>query len=189
MPIPAFIVEGRAEQKIVQRLCPAAKVMILECNGDHVELSAIAKKVAALARLCGNRHYPIIVQFDREKRNLTTGEIEQQLANHLEVIGLDIGQFRFGVADRDMESWILYAVDEEGNFDADCSGSTIDQYEGFAGEYTLRKRLLSKGLEYHKTTSGVDLFTRLSASSLSQKSISFRNFATSVHVACYWLEQ
>lgn len=188
MPIPAFIVEGRAEQKIVQKLCPEAKVMILECNGDHVELGAIAKKIAALARICGNRHYPIIVQFDREKRALSSAEIQTQLLADMEKVGLDVDQFRIGVADRDMESWILYAVDENGVVEPDCASSTSNQYEGFSGEVTLRQRLQKQGLNYHKTTSGVEIFTKISAVSLAERSDSFRSFIEGLEIACYWLE-
>lgn len=184
--MPAFIVEGRAEQKIVQRLCPSAKVMILECNGDHVELGAIAKKIHSLTQTCGNRHHPIVVQLDRERRATSAQEIEALLLLELASLGLDVRQFRIGITDRDLESWILYGTDEDGMFLRDCRASVPNEYEGSAGAYVLGTRLARRGGSYHKTTVGVDMFCRLSAVALAAKSESFRRFLAQLDVDCYW---
>jgi hypothetical protein len=184
---PVFIVEGRAEQKIVQILCPGAKVMILECNGDHVALSAIAKKVVALTKACGNRHHPVVVQFDREKRQNTAEQIESELLSELENLGQDRSQFRVGISDRDLETWILYAVDPLGDVSPECEYSNIDEHEGKNGEYYLRNALSEFGESYHKTTSGVAMFSKIRASKLAEKSSSFRRFFSTLDLDCYWL--
>ena len=51
MSKPAFFVEGKTEQRIVQTLCPGCPVRIINCNGDGVSLEAISKRVGTLARL------------------------------------------------------------------------------------------------------------------------------------------
>lgn len=184
----AFIVEGRAEQKIIQRLCPGAKVMILECNGDHVQVGAIAKKLASLVRTCGNRHHPIIVQIDREERNASAEHFAEGILSGIEEHGVDIEQIRIGVSDRDLESWILYATNEDGHFSRDCAHSANDQHEGSSGAYVLGKRLAAAGRVYHKTTVGVDMFCRMSANGLAAKSTSFRRFFDQLDLDCYWLK-
>ena len=161
--------------------------MILECNGGHVELSAIAKKIASLTRTCGNRHFPIIVQFDREKRQKTVQEIRVSLISELSELNMDQEQFRFGISDRDMECWILYATDEHGNLDFGCNLSIEDEHEGKSGEYILRQRLQNKGKIYHKTTSGVELFTKISPAALAAKSSSFREFFEVFDFDCHWM--
>jgi len=185
--VVAFIVEGRAEQKIIQRLCPGAKVMILECNGDHVQVAAIAKKIASLIRTCGNRHHPIVVQLDREERDLSAAAFSTEIRQALGQLGTNLDQLRIGISDRDLESWILYATNEQGQFARACKHAGPDQYEGSSGEYLLAKRLTSAGRGYHKTTIGVDMFCRMSATSLAEKSSSFRAFFEQLDLDCYWL--
>lgn len=183
----AFIVEGRAEQKIIQRICPGAKVMILECNGDHVQVSAIAKKIASLVRTCGNRHHPIVIQLDREERSESAEQFASCIVEGLVEHAIDTNQLRIGVSDRDLESWILYATDEHGKYARDCQHSNADQHEGSSGAHVLTKRLAVAGRGYHKTTVGVDMFCRISANALASKSASFRRFFEQLDLDCYWL--
>jgi hypothetical protein len=40
---PAFLVEGKMEQLIVQSLCQGAPVRLINCNGDNVALGSVCK--------------------------------------------------------------------------------------------------------------------------------------------------
>jgi hypothetical protein len=185
--IPAFIVEGRAEQKILQKICPGAKVIILECNGDSVNMTAIAKKISSLYRLFGNRFYPVNVIFDREKRNGSYIEIQSELKGIMADMNMDCDQFRIGVADRTLETWLLYAVSDRGGFNASCSSARRNEFEGALAEGELARRLKLRGINYHKTTIGVDLFSRIHPKALAAKSDSFRDYVDKIDFGCRWL--
>ena len=106
MKRPAFLVEGDLEQLFIQLVCPGQPVRKINCNGDKVLLTEIAKRVGTLARLLHKRHDPIIVVLDREKREQSSIEMENELLGHLknEDIHSDV---IIGVPDREIENWIL----------------------------------------------------------------------------------
>jgi hypothetical protein len=185
----AFIVEGRSEQKIVQKICPDSKALLLDCNGSHVKTSAIAKKIGTLYRIMNNRYFPIIVVFDREKRDASCEEIIEQLEQDLEKLDLDKNQFRIGVADRKLESWMLYGIDRDGNINTACTTSKNSEFEGTTASGEIRIRLKKNDLKYHKTTLGVEIFASLEANKLRLLSPSFNSFAEKIEPHCKWINK
>lgn len=184
---PAYIVEGKTEQKIIQRVCPGARVVLLECNGTHVKMQAVAKRVVSLFRLFGNRHYPVSVIFDREKRLESCSELEAELRDQLSALSIDSKQFRIAIADRKLETWLLYTVSPSGNFSVNCNHSQKNEFEGASGDYELYLRLKKRGIDYHKTTTGVDLFSRLNPRFLAEKSASFAAYIKQIDFPCEWV--
>jgi hypothetical protein len=189
MVSPAFIVEGQTEQRFLQKVCPTAKVIILGCNGKKVSCSAIANRIAAYFRILNNRYYPVVVLFDRETRAESCSVLMSDLEEELKARGLDEAQFRIGIVDRKIETWMLYSVDEHGGPDPTCQHSDDDEFEGATGEGELMRRLRKVDVEYHKTTVGVDLLHSLDAAALAKKSTSFRDFRSKLSFPCDWLRQ
>ncbi|WP_349362575.1 MAG: hypothetical protein ABL307_09400 [Roseitalea porphyridii] len=172
--VAAFLVEGRCEQRIIQRLCPGVKVALLETNGNSVSLEAIATRIAAFFRLLNNKYYPLCVVFDRESRGETVPEIQGAVLEILERDGIPIDQIRVGVADRKFETWLIYLIDSNGNLRPNCDACSVDEFEGAAGVGELERRLRQSGKRYHKTTIGVDLFCSADLNRLAVVSSSFR---------------
>lgn len=184
MPEPAFLVEGRMEQQIIQRLCPDKAVRLINCNGRDVTMSAIAKVLDARLRRLKNFH-PIIIILDRERRPQTCDELLGELTNLLDAKGYQ-GAYVLGMADRTIENWILSDwefVSSEFEFlmheglEQDCHGKT-----------EIRK-LLPNGTLYHETTLGVDLFLKCRAAKLFDRSTSFRSLVTQLDFQCHWLRE
>jgi len=186
---PAFIVEGKAEQKIIQKICPGTRVVILECNGTHVKMSAVAKRVASLFRIFGNRHSPVNLIFDREKRDEECDVIEHTLIEEIQALDIDPKQFRFGIADRKLETWILYSVDKNGKFNPNCSSSQKNEFEGSSSSYELSARLKRAGIDYHKTTVAVEMFSKIDPRRLAEKSDSFKRYIDKIDFTCSWLKK
>ena len=74
MPDPAFLIEGHMEKKILQSVCPGVPIRRIECNGEDVAMSVMAKFIETHIRLLNNRYYPIVIIFDREGRESTCGD-------------------------------------------------------------------------------------------------------------------
>lgn len=183
MPEPAFLVEGRMEQSIVQRLCPGKPVRLIGCNGDHVALDVIARFADAQIRLLKNS-YPIVIVLDREMREESCDVIQQKLTELLNAKGHQ-GQFIVGVADRMTENWIL------ASWVAICAESAVHRpydgpSEGVDGKALIRT-LLPAGESYHETTIGVDLFLRCDVQTMYRESPSFRSFLDMISIKCWWL--
>jgi hypothetical protein len=189
MSKPAFLVEGKMEQLLVQRLCPGTPVQIINCNGDNVSLHAIGKKIASLARLLDKRgHRPIVIVFDREKRSETTKTIKQQLVTLLQKDGVTAPVI-LGVPDRMIENWILADLDNFCRLAGVNNTSLSRDFEGTCGEAKLKK-LLPKGFTYVKTIHGVEWFQTSDPDSISKNSLSFREFAEALTaVKCRWLSE
>lgn len=186
MSQPAFIVDGQQEQKIVQHLCPGAPVRVLSCNGDYVELQAAAKRIASLIRLMGNKYYPYVIIFDREKRKASAETIRERLKElimaeeiHDEII--------IGIPDRMIENWIL----------ADWENITLQEkikntgvtvtFEGLSGKAKMKK-LLPRNSIYHETVQGVSWFLKANVKVIYKNSHSFCLFANALKkLSCDWL--
>ena len=184
---PAFLVEGDLEQKFIQSVCPGSPVQKINCNGDRVEISAIAKRVGTLGRLLQKRFRPLIVVFDREKRNLSCDEIELELRECLKSEDLNV-ETLIGIPDREIENWILAdfetfihcsGCDEELNFEA---------FEGTSGKSKI-KSMLPSGKAYVETVEGVAWLKQCRAKKLAERSPSFAKLATILQpLQCWWLD-
>jgi hypothetical protein len=178
---PAFIVDGFTELKIIQRLCPGKPVSRTDLNGKDVTLKAIAKRIASLIKLFGDRHYPIVILIDKEQRDIAFNEMAKQIGDELRnEHKLTNQDLRIGVADRMIENWI------------------IADWETFAGEMESPKNMEGtngtaeikriKG-SYGKTTDGVKLFLQARQEKIYENSPSYKHFINQlVDIDCHHLK-
>jgi len=167
MPNPAFIVDGHTEQCFISQICPGKPIQRTNLNGKNVTVSAIAKKVASMIRLFGNRHYPIIVLIDKEDRINTIDNICDELHKLLleeGIVNLDI---RIGVADRMIENWIVADYKLIGNIQ-----DKPEETDGLRGSAVIKKNLGS----YNKVIDGVKLLLSINKTVVYQNSNSFKCF-------------
>ncbi len=183
MPEAAFIVEGVQEQNIVRRLCPNSKAVLLQLNGDAVQIKQIAKKIESFFRIFNNKYYPIFVIFDRENRKETHEEIVRILIDHLTDLKVPLDQFVIGVADRKIESWIAPFIDLDGSILSEAKQS----YDEINCLGVLTERLKESGNHYHKSTTGCHLFCNINPVSLAKISPSFKHFYDQAKLHCSWL--
>jgi len=182
----AFIVDGQQEQKILQKICPGSPIRRLNCNGEHVELVAAAKRAASLIRLIGNAFYPIVMVFDREKRPDSSEKIEKELLRLILQEGITT-EVIIGVPDRMIENWTLADWDTVSTH-GQLKGKRPDTIEGKNGKSIICK-LLPKSRYYHETIEGVDWFLRAKAEILYETSRSFERFADALaSINCAWLK-
>ncbi|WP_421726423.1 hypothetical protein [Bauldia sp.] len=184
MPDPAFLVEGHMEQLALKRLGCKVPIQRIEANGDSVEMSAMAVRVAALWKILGNKYYPVYVIFDRENRVETAEQLELELIRVLvDIHGCPEEQFVVCCCDRMIENWILADSELcESEF-----GGCEEVCEGVHGKKKLKNLLGRKGM-YSETTVGVKLLTQANSATLVSRSPSFRRFAMRSHFRCSWLE-
>lgn len=186
MPEPAFLVEGRMEQTIIQKLCPGKPVRLIGCNGDTAPLSVVARFADAQLRLLKNS-YPVVIILDREKREQSCEQVRLELTQFLNNKG-HAGQFIVGVADHMTENWILASWSVICASRADhkpYEGAT----EGVDGKKVLRT-LLPPGGIYHETTVGVDLFLNCDVQVVYERSPSFRKLVEdTLTIDCWWLNK
>lgn len=184
MPNPAFIVEGDMEQRILGRICRGQPIRRIGCNGDDVPIERVCEFIGAQIKTLNNRHYPIFVLFDREKRSETVEEISSQVALELEKLGYGEIDVRVFVADREFEDW--YLLDRE----TICHEFDIPDLVGpLKGKGGLA-RLISPYIKYHETTVGVDLFFLVSHKTIADNcSVYKRLIENAVEVECrYFLD-
>ena len=190
---PAFIVEGHQERRIIERLCynyngPIPTVT----NGDEDELlEIIANEIVEHIISFDNRHYPIFVILDREKKSKSSDEIISEISKIITDKGIS-DKIIFGVPDRDLESWILPFINDEGAF-------TKEAISGFEGE-ECKKQLkckVNKGRKnnnhnfgrYRETGSGVEIFVKhVKPDELVKVSKSFKKFYDQAKEDCPWLK-
>ncbi len=180
MSNPAFIVDGFSEKLVIGQICPGKPVRRTDLNGKSVSIQAIANKVGSLVRLYNNRYYPIIVIIDRENRIESSPEIAENLKRELDNQGLGNIDIRINVADRMFENWIV----------ADWESLPTKLEKPEITESVNGCSILKKALDsYHKTTDGVELFTKANPSNIYQNSESFRTFIDSLNdVNCNYKE-
>lgn len=186
MSSPAFIVDGHQEQKIVHHVCPSAPVRRLNCNGDNVAISAAAKRAASLIRLFGNRHWPIVIIFDREGREETWQQVREEFLKCLLCEGVR-DQCILGVPDRMIENWLL--ADWNNSVQRlSLAGGRPQEIEGTHGKSLVRSRL-PKGRFYNECTEGFDWFLSASPIVMYKGSSSFRGLADALlMLQCHWLD-
>lgn len=179
MPSPAFLVEGQMEQKIIARLCPGQPVRRIGANGDHVAIAAICDRVETLIRLFGNKHYPIIVIFDREKREADCDHISNTVVSTLHHRGLNDHDIRVFIADREFEDWILKDPDSI------CQHFDIPKPTNIGKGKSGLAKLIEPACQYHETTIGVELFSIVSKAIIrDQCHIFARLHETATEIGC-----
>jgi hypothetical protein len=185
---PAFLVEGKMEQLIVQALCQGAPVRLINCNGDNVTLEAIARRAGTLCRLLQKKYRPLIIIFDREGRTEPAVALKASFTSLLVQEGIT-SKVIVGIPDRMIENWIL------ADFDVFCTCAGIPvttsgkSFEGLPGEKAL-KGLLPKRSDYVKTIHGVKWFLKCNPETMKKASTSFQQFCEALSsVTCKWLDQ
>lgn len=176
---PAFIVDGHTEQRFISCICPGQPVRRTNLNGNSVTIEAIAKKIASLIRLLGNRYYPIIVIVDKEDRTQTFEELINELRERIFEHGLNDQDIRIGFADRMIENWIVADFEKIGRME-----DKPPQTDGLNGASLIKKH---KG-SYDKVIDGVALLLTVNRSVVYQESPSYRHFIDRLHgVECDYL--
>ena len=185
MPEPAFLVEGLMEQRIIQQLCPGKPARLIGANGKDVPISVIARFISKQvnAGLYG-RYFPIIIIFDREGRLEKPDNIIKSLKSEIKKIGLDVQQFRFGVADRMIENWIL--ADRSRAFQGYDVKISNAEFEGSNGSSQIKKILKNQDI-YHKPTLGAEMFLRCRPEVMKNNSPSFSSFIDNCDFDCWWV--
>jgi hypothetical protein len=188
MTRPAYLVEGDLEQKFIQNTCPGCKVQKINCNGDDVSLEAIAKRVGSLGRLVHERHSPLVVIFDRERREETSEQIEAKFREILAHEQLQVPVI-VGIPDRDTENWILSDYEtfaSSAKLKADAEEAC---YEGKNGKSVI-KRAIGPERSYVETIDGVAWLKAARPSVMRQNSASFCRFVEALSaLPCWWLDQ
>jgi hypothetical protein len=182
---PAFIVDGQQEQKIIQFICPGTAVRRLNCNGDAVELTAAAKRIASLIRLMRTRYHPFIVIFDREGRAESSQSIADMLLSLIRIEGVR-DDIVIGVPDRMIENWLLA---DYHNLCERLGQGTLQHhpFEGTDGKAEILN-LLPGDKHYHETTEGVEWFIAANSFRICKNSASFREFLGALpQLCCRWL--
>lgn len=188
MPEPAFLVEGNMEQEIVQQICPDMPVRLIGCNSDQASIQKISERILSHIRLLGNRHYPIVIIFDREKRQESSEEIVRNLSKILDAEGC-AGQYVIGIPDRTIEAWLMADIDTIINhYSIEKCDFEFEDDEGYS-KGTLKK-LIGGGNQYHPIVDGVDIFTSSDVDKIYQKSSSFKSFIDKLNekltINCRW---
>lgn len=181
---PAFLVDGFTEKLILARICPGSVVNRIDCNGNSVSIGVMTKRIASLIRLMNNRYYPIIILIDREERDLTIYQIQEQIRIELENLGIK-DDIRIGICDRMIENWMLADWDSFINI---CKNETIQRpevIEGVKGKGLIKKVYPT----YQETTDGVNLFLQSSPVTMYNNSASFKMFLDQItDIECEWLQ-
>ena len=180
MPNPAFIVDGHTEQCLIGAICPGQPIQRTNLNGNCVSIQAIAKKVASMIKLLGNRHYPIIILVDREGREQSCNELATELNDEILALGVNNQDIRIGFADRMIENWIVadfQLIDDVNNKPA--------QTDGINGASLIKKH---KG-SYKKIIDGVKLLLSIDKAKVYCESPSYKNFIDNLNgLECDYLE-
>jgi hypothetical protein len=167
MSKPAFIVDGHTEQCFISQVCPGRPIQRTNLNGKNVTVTAIAKKIASMIRLFGNRHYPIIVLIDKEDREADGDTLCNELHNHLKNEGIINQDIRIGIADRMIENWIIADYQLIGNVQ-----DKPEKTDGLRGSVVIKRALGS----YNKVIEGVKLLSQINKTIVYQNSPSFKIF-------------
>jgi Domain of unknown function (DUF4276) len=165
---PAFIVDGFTEKSIVQKLCSNQPIRRTDLNGKGTTISAIAKKIASLIRLLGNKYYPIIILVDKENRNIDFEQMAIQLKESLIAEGITDQDLRIGIADRMIENWMI----ADWKSLAGPKLKEPSQTDGINGAGLIKKVKKT----YAKVVDGTEFFINADPKMLYEKSASYRHF-------------
>lgn len=188
MSKPAYFVEGVLEQRFIQSICSGAPVRLISCNGNSVNINAIAERVGTLARLLHKRYSPLVVIMDRESRLESAQELCEALQQSLLHERID-APVVVGVPDRNIECWILADFErfaESANIE---TALERENYEGCNGKAAI-KRLLPRGKKYVETIDGVAWLKAARPAEMALQSPSFLGFLKKIqHFRCWWVAQ
>jgi hypothetical protein len=186
MTRPAFLVEGKMEQKIIQTICPGKPVRLINCNGDDVAIARVADFIETHVRLLNNCFFPIIIWMDREGREQTSEEIKSELLSALNKKGFAPDQFIIGIADRTSENWILAGDPDLSEYSK--APRQLRPNEATKGKNELKKQLHIQS--YSETHDGYNLFMACNVDKMKEFSASFQNFVSQMtDLECSWLGQ
>ena len=185
MPNPAYLVEGHMEQRFLANICTGQPVRRIGCNGDQVSMKGIAKHLDTHIRLL-RRNYPIIIIFDRERRESNCQELASELTNELFARGIDVCNLVLGIADRTIENWIL---SDPVTLDAFYPGRS----NCYCADGKFGKSILAKSLApveaYNETTTGVELLRSMNPQEARLRSPSLDRFLDQLELPCWWLNR
>ncbi len=183
---PAYLVEGHLEQKFIQTVCPGHRVQRINCNGESVNLSQIAKRVGSLGRLLKSKHDLLIIIFDREQRSETSEEIEREFIKHLKDENLETNVI-VAVPDRHIENWIL--ADFETFKAISNTSKSPEEFEGCSGKSKI-KSFLPPGKPYIETINGVAWLKACRPVEIAKNSVSFSRLLTAPSALdCWWFKK
>lgn len=185
MANPAFFVEGHMEQRFITQVCKGSPVRRIGCNGDQVTMAGMARHLAPLIRLLSN-NYPLIVFFDRERRDESCEDLGNQLLAELVSFEVDTRNVVIGVADRTIENWII--ADHSLHQRVDSLKDGACNTEGEFGKTLIRNALIETK-NYNETTTGVDLLKAMNPTVARQNSPSFDQFLEKIDLPCWWLDR
>ncbi len=178
MSKPAFIVDGFTEKLILDRICPGCKITRTDLNGNTVTIAAIAKKVASLIKLLGNKFYPIIIIVDKEDREESCDLLIEELTTGLIQNGCGDQDIRVFFADRMIENWII----ADWNVLNNLKDKPITT-DGLRGSKIIKDSLGS----YSKTIDGVELFLKCDSRIIYENSPSFKQMIDGIQdIKCFY---
>lgn len=182
---PAFIVDGKTEQRIIQKICPGQPVRRLNCNGKDVSYDVAAKYAATHIRLL-KKYYPIIIVFDREKRHDTSTEVAKKLLDAIQKQGIQEVSIYIGVPDFMIENWMLADINSINSYYSLSPSSMQSSFEGTNG--TSKIRSLIGNMKYYKAKDGPDIFSKCNISKIYRNSNSFKIFFEILkNINCNWV--
>lgn len=178
----AFIVDGFTEKLILQRLCPGKPIRRTDLNGKDVQISAIAKKVASIIRVLGDRYNLIVIIVDKEQRNISHTCMLSSLEEHLKNEEGIKSSIIIGIPDIMIENWIIADWDK-----LDTKEQRPPDTDGLNGSSVLKKIKKS----YNKTTDGVNYFLKADPKIIYHNSPSYKAFIDSLSekLSCHYINK
>jgi hypothetical protein len=184
---PLFLIDGRMEKIILQKMHIDSPIRILDVNSKNTRISTIAERVIILRNSYSKRCDYIIIIFDREGRTDSSKKIISELKTELLNRGIK-DRLLIAVADRMIENWILADWDSFKKNVRVNKKNPSPPFEGRNGKSIIKQFLPT----YQETTDGVELFLDSKASEMKKNSQSFNNFISLIEplgCECRWLKR
>lgn len=171
------------EEDRFTQICAGQPIRRIGCNGDDVSIARMCDFIETQIKTLGNKNYPIVIIFDREKRTESCAEIEVSVRENLSSRGLAAQDIRIFVADRESEDWYLKDTDSI------CAHYGLPQpLSPLSGKGGVEK-LMKPVTDYHETTVGVELFFVVSHEKVAEQCPIFaRLIATAIEVNCRYFQ-
>jgi hypothetical protein len=183
----AFIVEGDLEKDFLQKQCNNKSIIRkIPSNGENVPIERLAAMVKAILDTLKNSSH-IFVILDRETRDATAEQLEQELLGSLVAKGA-MGAIYVHFADRMIENWII--SDTKVLMDESLEIGATEGTEGIGGKGQLKQAFKRQKQSYSERIDGVRLLEKCAASALAQNSPSFARLyirLQGANLGCPWL--
>ncbi len=183
----AFIVEGDMEQIFLKKICGGRRIPVLSVgNGKKFPMTTMATHIGALLSRLNDRHYPVVIVFDRERRKESSDDLSKTLLEELEKLRklgkhrYDKSKLRIGIPDQMIENWIL--ADHEYMESRFGVKIKLINFEGKHGKNIIRKLLEKES--YKETTRGVEMLEEMNFLRAAQRSPSLAKFLDSLDINC-----